>query len=95
VHGEHVSQAALFVDSGGADAGIIALSLARTPALRGRSAVFEIPTSLHPPIAQAVAIMTASRRKEAARQLLQYIERPDIGALLRAFGFTPPSDAGN
>jgi molybdate transport system substrate-binding protein len=94
VHGEHVSQAALFVDSGGADAGIIALSLARTPALRDRGAVFEIPSSLHPPIAQAVVIMTASRRKVAARQLLRYMGRPDIVELLQTFGFTPPPGAG-
>lgn len=94
VHGEHVSQAALFVDSGAADAGIIALSLSRTPALRERAAVFEIPSSLHPPIAQAVVIMTASRRKEAARQLLEYIRRGDVADVMRTFGFALPAPPG-
>jgi molybdate transport system substrate-binding protein len=90
VLGESVSQAAQFVQSGNAEAGIIALSLALAPALRASGTYYEIPASLHPPLEQAVVITSASRRKELARQFLVFFRRPDIGRLLEEFGFTRP-----
>jgi molybdate transport system substrate-binding protein len=91
VLGESVSQAAQFVQSGNAEAGIIALSLALAPALRASGTFYEIPASFHPPLEQAVVITRASRRKEIARQFLAFFRRPDIGRLLQEFGFTRPA----
>jgi len=90
VVGENISQTAQLADSGNADAGIIAMSLALAPALAEGGTYFEIPSSAHPPIEQAAVVLTVSRNKEAARELLAYLARPAIGQLLQRFGFAAP-----
>jgi molybdate transport system substrate-binding protein len=88
VIGENVSQTAQLVDSGNASVGIIALSLALGPALRASGVYSEIPTGAHPPIEQAAVVITASKNKALARELLEYLKRPESGELLHRFGFT-------
>src|ERR1700731_199974 len=51
VYGENISQAAEFVQSGNAQAGIVALSLALSPTMRNGSR-WEIPVDSYPPIKQ-------------------------------------------
>ena len=90
VLGDNISQTAQLVDSGNADVGIIALSLALGPALRASGTYAEIPASTHPPIEQAAVVISASKNKALARELLEYLQRPDVAELLHAFGFTAP-----
>ena len=87
VAGDNISQTAQLVDSGNADVGIIALSLAVGPALRASGTYFEIPASAHPPIEQGAVVVSASRNKALASQLLAYLKRPDVARLLHRFGF--------
>lgn len=87
VIGDNISQTAQLVDSGNADVGIIALSLALGPALRASGQYFEIPESAHPPIEQAAVIISASKNKELARALLAYLKRPEVARRLNEFGF--------
>jgi molybdate transport system substrate-binding protein len=91
VLGENISQAAQLADSGNADVGIIAMSLALGPAMRASGRFGEIPASAHPPIEQGVVITSASRAKETARQLLDYLKRPEAADLLQHSGFAPPA----
>ena len=79
VLGENISQTAQLADSGNADVGIIAHSLALGPALRASGIYAEIPASAHPPIEQAAIVVSASKNKEAARRFLAYLRR-DRGA---------------
>lgn len=90
VFGENVSQAAQFVHSGNAEAGLIALSLARAPALRAEGIYQEVPASSYPAIDQAAVILRSSKNKEAARQFLQFLKRPDVIRLMEDFGFSIP-----
>jgi molybdate transport system substrate-binding protein len=87
VLGENISQTAQLVDSGNASVGLLALSLAVAPALRGRGTYFEIPAAAHPPLDQAVVIVSASTHKPLARQFLAYVKRADVGRRLHQFGF--------
>jgi molybdate transport system substrate-binding protein len=87
VTGDNISQTAQLVDSGNANVGIIALSLALGPALRASGQYFEIPESAHPPIEQAAVVVTASKNKELAGELLAYLKRPDVARRLHDFGF--------
>jgi molybdate transport system substrate-binding protein len=87
VIGDNISQTAQLVDSGNADVGIIALSLARGPALRASGRYVDIPESAHPPIEQAAVIVAASKNKELARELLAYLKRPEVAGLFHQFGF--------
>ena len=52
VIGENISQAAQFVETGNADAGIVALSLVMSPKLEKVGRYFEIPTDIYPPLEQ-------------------------------------------
>ena len=49
VLGENISQTASFAVSGAADVGILALSLALSPNMKGRGRYVEIPTDEYPP----------------------------------------------
>src|SRR4029078_5726446 len=57
VVGDNISQTAQLADSGNADVGIIALSLALGPALRASGRFFEIPESAHHPMEPAECIV--------------------------------------
>src|SRR6202795_1464534 len=56
VYGENISQAAEFVQSGNAQAGIVALSLALFPAMKNGNR-WEIPVDSYLPIKQAVVLL--------------------------------------
>jgi molybdate transport system substrate-binding protein len=90
VLGENISQAAQFVQTGGADVGIVALSLALSDALKPSGAYVQIPEAWHPPIQQAVVVLAASKQKELARRFLDFLKKPEIVGLLQAFGFAVP-----
>lgn len=87
VMGENISQAASFVLSGSADAGIIALSLALSPNMKDKGRYVEIPNADYPPIAQGCVLLKSSQKKEAARAFLEYVKTPAVATLLRQYGF--------
>jgi molybdate transport system substrate-binding protein len=96
VLGENVSQAAQFVESGNADAGILALSLVLAPPLKAEGIYYEIPTYLYPPIEQAVVVLKSSEQKDIARQFLTFLRRPDVGEFMRNHGLSiPESEPSN
>ena len=90
VFGENISQAAQFAQSGNAEVGMLALSLARAPALANAGASVEIPASFHPPIEQAAIVIAASARKAIARQFIEALKTPESARVLEAYGFGVP-----
>ena len=94
VFGENISQTAQFVQSGSAQAGIVALSLAVSPAMKDGQR-WEIPSALYRPLEQGVVILESSTNQQAAHAFLRYLRTPEAQALLMRYGFsTPPVDAG-
>jgi molybdate transport system substrate-binding protein len=91
VMGENISQAAHFVQSGNAEAGIVALSLALSPAMRSAGRFAELPLSSYTPLKQAAVILKSSRNRAGAERFLKYLQRPEIAALLASYGFTLPA----
>lgn len=93
VLGENISQAAQFAQSGSADAGVIALSLALSPMLKSSGVYAEVPESLHPPIRQAAVVVASSRQKARAREFIEALKRPDVARILQSYGFAvvPPA----
>jgi len=90
VLGENISQTASFVTSGGADVGIVALSLALSPNMKDRGRYLEIPASDYPAIEQACVILRASKNKDTARKFLEFIKTPPAKEILRDYGFDVP-----
>ncbi|MCI0356233.1 MAG: molybdate ABC transporter substrate-binding protein, partial [Acidobacteria bacterium] len=90
VYGENVAQAAQFVESGNAQAGIIALSLVSAPQMKDRGEQWLIPEEAHPRLEQAAVVMRAARSPQAARALLDYLRGPEGQAILRRYGFQLP-----
>jgi molybdate transport system substrate-binding protein len=90
VFGENISQAAEFVQSGNAQVGIVALSLAISPAMKHGNR-WEIPADTYPPIKQAVVLLKASKNKDAARRFLEFVSRSQGREILQRFGFTVPT----
>ena len=91
VMGENISQAAQFAESGAADVGLIALSLARSPALERAGVYVEVRETLYPPIEQAAVVIASSRQKALARQLVDALKQPAVARILQSYGFAPPA----
>jgi molybdate transport system substrate-binding protein len=87
VFGENISQAAQFAQSGNAEVGILALSVALAPALKSGGVYAEIPSTMHPPIQQGAVVLRSATNPKAARDFLEFLKRPDSMKLLADFGF--------
>ena len=90
VLGDNISQTAQFVDSGNADIGILALSLAVAPAMKDKGRYAKIPAADYPPIIQAAVILKSSRNKELAQHFLKFLKEPGTVALMEQYGFIVP-----
>jgi molybdate transport system substrate-binding protein len=90
VLGENVAQAAQFVQSGGADAGIIAKSLALAPGMRGGT-WWEVPEGDYPPLRQGGLILPGARSRGGAVRFRDYLLGTDGRAVLAAHGFGLPA----
>ena len=95
VFGENISQAAQFVESGNADAGILALSLALAPTLKREGKYYEIPRSFYPAVEQAAVILKSSKQKEVARQFLTFLKQPEIAEFMSRNGLKVPESRAN
>jgi molybdate transport system substrate-binding protein len=90
VFGENISQTAQFVQSGNAQAGLVALSLVLSPAMKNAGQFWELPADSYPALRQGVAIMSASKHRQAAAAFLQYVTSAEGGAVLAQYGFAAP-----
>jgi molybdate transport system substrate-binding protein len=91
VLGENVSQAAQFVQSGNAQAGLMPLSLAISPPMKDAGSYWEIPAEDYPEIDQEAGIVSSSKHKASAQAFLDFVASPVGGAILRQYGFALPS----
>jgi len=89
VYGENISQAAQFVQSGNAQAGIIAMSLAVSPAMRDGKQ-WMIPAEMHPPIEQGAIILKDAKNKRAAQAFLDFVKSPAGRSTMAKYGFESP-----
>ena len=75
VLGENIAQTTQFVESGAADIGIIALSLAMAPALKDKGRFWQIPVDAYPPLLQGGVILNRCQDREARRDSKQHRNR--------------------
>jgi molybdate transport system substrate-binding protein len=92
VLGENVAQAAQFAETGSADAGVFALSLALAPTMRDKGRWWEVPLDAYPRLEQGAVVLSWAKDRAAADALLAYVKAADGRAILRRYGFILPGE---
>ena len=92
VLGENVSQAAQFVESGNAQAGLIALSHALSPTMKGKGHYWILPLDAYPTLNQAAVVLSKSKHAALARQFLDFVRGPESASLLKTYGLSLPAE---
>jgi molybdate transport system substrate-binding protein len=90
VYGENISDAMRIVESGNAEIGIIALSLA----IASGSDYRLIPDGLHEPLDQALVVTSTGARGQAAQMLSAFIGSPRGREVMNRYGFVLPGELG-
>ncbi len=91
VTGENITQTAQFVETGNADAGLVALSLVLSPRLKDRGQWTEVPAHLHAPLDQGAVITTRGAANPAATRYLAFLRGPEARKILERFGYGVPA----
>jgi molybdate transport system substrate-binding protein len=92
VLGENISQAAQFVESGNAQAALLALSHALTPAMKAKGRYWTVPIDAYPTLNQAAVVLSRSKQQEAARKFLEFVRSSEVTSLLNSYGFSLPEE---
>ena len=89
VLGENIAQAFEFVESGAAEVGIVALSLALAPAARTHGRYWEVPQDAYPKIEQGGVILSRAPAGPAAR-FRAFLLSEEARRILKQYGFSVP-----
>jgi molybdate transport system substrate-binding protein len=88
VLGENIRQALQFVQTGDAQAGIVALSVADTPEV----SYTLLEAGLHQPLNQALAVIKGTPREAAARTFIEVVNSPEGRQIMKKYGFLLPGE---
>lgn len=91
VLGENITQTAQYVETGAADIGIIALSLAVAPAMKDKGSYFEIPLDSYPKMEQGGMITSYTTQRESAEALREFLLGKQSRAIFDTYGFLLPT----
>ncbi len=90
VYGENIAQTAQYVQSGNAQIGIIALSLALSPELAQQGGYALIPDKLHQPLEQGFIITKHGADNTLAHEFAGFITDKQTKAIMTRYGFVLP-----
>jgi molybdate transport system substrate-binding protein len=88
VYGENIRHTLQFVESGAAEAGIVALSVANVPAID----YVPIDPALHTRLDQAAAVVRRSARPELGLAFIQFVNGPEGRSVMKKYGFRLPGE---
>lgn len=91
VLGENIAQTAQFIQTGNADLGFIALSIASSPAMKDQGRCWVVPAGLHPAIEQGGVVLSWAQDVEAAQAFRAFLIGPQGVAILSKYGFGQPA----
>jgi molybdate transport system substrate-binding protein len=90
VFGENIAQTAQYAQTGSAEVGIIALSLALSPSMQQTGGHYWlIPPASHQPLEQGFVMLPHSAGNAGATRFADYLNSPEAMTILRNFGFGP------
>ncbi len=90
VYGENIAQTAQFVQSGAAEIGVLALSLALAPKMREAGRFWQVPLDAYPRMEQGGMILKSSKNLEAARAFRDFVLGDSGREVLKLYGFSLP-----
>lgn len=93
VYGENISQTAQFVQTGNAQAGIIALSLALSPELAKQGGYALISDKLHQPLEQGFIVTKRAAANPLAQAFARFMSGNEARAVMMRYGFVLPGEA--
>jgi len=92
VFGENIAHTAQFVETGNAQAGIVALALALSPALAKQGSYYLIPAHLHQPLEQGYIITKRAADKPLAKLFSGYMTSKETRSIMTKYGFVLPGE---
>jgi molybdate transport system substrate-binding protein len=92
VYGENIAQTALYAQTGNADIGIIALSLALNQELAAKGAYRLIDDKLHQPLEQGFIVTQRAAGNALARRFADFMDGKDARAIMVRYGFVLPGE---
>jgi molybdate transport system substrate-binding protein len=95
VYGDNIAHAAQFVQTGNAQVGIIALSLAVNPDLAGQGGYWLIPEQLHAPLEQGYVITKRAAGSALAKRFAEFMDSPSARAVMTRYGFVLPGEGAH
>ena len=90
VFGENVAQALQFVQSGAAEAGIVARALVAAPGMKDMGRWAEVPAALYPRLEQGGVILQWASDVDAAQALRAFVLSAEGRTILERHGFALP-----
>lgn len=92
VFGDNIAQTLQFIQSGAADVGIVALSLALAPEVRGSGKYWQVPLDAYPRLEQGGGIPAHARNAAGAQVFRDFVLSPQGKDILRGYGFFLPGE---
>ncbi|WP_292003508.1 molybdate ABC transporter substrate-binding protein [Chlorobium sp.] len=92
VLGENIQQTAQFVQTGAADVGMIAYSLALAPVLAKEGNYYLIPENIHKPILQGYVLLKPASGNRTAKKFELFIGSAEARSIFKRYGFTLPNE---
>lgn len=92
VLGENIAQTAQFVESGAADVGVIALSLAMAPAMKDKGRYWRVPLDAYPTMEQGSVVLNWAKDREATEEFRSFVAGPRGREILKRYGFILPGE---
>jgi len=90
VFADNIAQAAQFLQTGSAEAGLVSTTQANHPALRQTGILWSVPADAYPPLRQAGVILKRSAVPAQAQAFRDYLTGPAGQAVLARFGYRKP-----
>ena len=92
VFGENIAHTAQFIQTGNAQIGIIALSLAVNPELAKKGGYYLISDRFHQPLEQGYVITKRGANNQLAKQFAEHMSSKETRRIMTKYGFVLPGE---
>ncbi|UWX58036.1 substrate-binding domain-containing protein [Chlorobaculum sp. MV4-Y] len=90
--GANIQQTAQFVQTGAADAGMVAYSLSLAPVLASEGSYYLVPATMHKPIVQGYVLLKPATGNATAAKFEKFIGSREARTIFKRYGFTLPNE---